>query len=177
MWTELSTVRVHWHIHVATMRTMAPCGVPPVTAYLINQNWPRRPPVNPSGGLVLMLLSRYNFALHSCSNLVFKCPEIYKCRTMLPRTHQTPRSEKLSRMKFALICIAGISGMIGVYSSPAARDTHVGIIRTPTVPEPGVEGSVSPLPHQMRRIGPAWLSTQPITPTLGLILNLCRRRR
>jgi hypothetical protein len=61
---------------------------------------------------------------------------------MLPRTHQTPRSEKLSRVKFALICIAGISGIIGVYSSPAARNIHVGIIRTPTVPESDVERSV-----------------------------------
>jgi hypothetical protein len=46
-------------------------------------------------------------------------------------------------MKSALIFVVAISGMIGVYSSPAARGTHVDIIRTPRVPEPDVERSVN----------------------------------
>jgi hypothetical protein len=46
-------------------------------------------------------------------------------------------------MKSALIFVVAISGIIGVYSSSAARGTHAEIIRTPTVPEPNVERSIS----------------------------------
>jgi hypothetical protein len=46
-------------------------------------------------------------------------------------------------MKSALIFVAAISGINGVYSSPAARGTQVDIIRSPTVPEPDVERSIN----------------------------------
>jgi hypothetical protein len=59
-------------------------------------------------------------------------------------------------MKSALIFVVAISGIIGVYSSSAARGTHAEIIRTPTVPEPSVERSVSSTRSPSLAASDAW---------------------
>jgi hypothetical protein len=132
---------------VVTMRSIAPYRVPPVTTYLIDHNWLTGPPLHPAADSWLCSFCAYNFALRhgSCSksNLVPDCPEMYKSTTTLTRTHQTRRSKRFSRMKSALIFVAAISGINGVYSSPAARGTQVDIIRSPTVPEPDIERSIN----------------------------------